>query len=161
VSTERHDDLSNGWPISEPADEADGGWWDPWPVCPDGNPQELRHALGFRERNIGELELRVELGGHDRGVCQLIVDERDDEVFVRVVVCCYDEDDESALADREYLDWPVRVWLERPLGQRAVIDTDTDEKLPLFIPPDYLNDAPQPGTGYRPANPRRRGSEPR
>jgi hypothetical protein len=88
MNTERNDGWSNGWPISEPADEADGRWWEPWPVCPDGNPQELRHALGFRERNIGELELRVELGGHDRGVCQLIVEERDDEVFVRVVVCC-------------------------------------------------------------------------
>jgi hypothetical protein len=50
--------------------------------CPDGDEQRLCHILGFRERNIGELELRVVLGDGDNGVCQLIVHERDDEVWV-------------------------------------------------------------------------------
>jgi hypothetical protein len=31
----------------------------------------------------------------------------------------------------------VRIWLDRPLGERAVIDVDTGQALPLRIPPDY------------------------
>lgn len=42
------------------------------PCCPDGNPQRVCHPLGFRERNVGELELRVALGGNDGGMCQVI-----------------------------------------------------------------------------------------
>lgn len=136
--------------------EACAAWREKWaPSCPDGNPQQLRAALGFRERNVGELELRVPLGGHDRGVCRVVVDERDDEVYVRVLVCCYDEEDEPTHSARAYTDCPVRVWLERPLDERAVIDVDTDDELPLYTPP-YLDNAPQAHHGYRPARRRRR-----
>jgi hypothetical protein len=113
----------------------------------------LRHPLGFRERSIGELELRVALGGIDQGVCNVIVDERDDEVYVRVFVHI-DPSDYEARRDREYVNWPVRVWLDRPLGERAVIDVDTDEELPLFTPA-YLNSVRQPDHGFRPAGRRR------
>ena len=76
------------------------------------------------------------------------MDERDDEVYVRVLVCCCDddEDDEGNWRDREYTDCPVRVWLKQPLGERAVIDVDGDEELPLYIP-NYLDNV-------RPARPR-------
>jgi len=121
-----------------------------WPVCPDGNPQRLCHALGFRERNVGELELRVLLGGHDGGVCQITVDEHDDEVYVRVLVCRDAAAADSPSGSRDWCDCPVRVWLERPLGARAVIDVDTDEELPHFTPL-YLNNVVQPDHGYRPA----------
>jgi hypothetical protein len=127
-------------------------------VCPDGSPQRLCHALGFRERSVGELELRVLLGGDDAGVCQVIVDEHEDEVHVRALVCRRAAGDSSQSASGEWLDCPVRVWLERPLGRRAVIDADTDEELALYTP-RYLNNVLQPGHGYRPAH--RRGSSSR
>ena len=91
-------------------------------------------------------------------VCQVIVDERDDEVYVRVLLCYEDEGDEDEdLRPRrhEYIDCPVRVWLDRPLGKRAVIDVDDDEELPLYVP-KYLNSVVQPDHGYHPANRRRR-----
>jgi hypothetical protein len=111
-----------------------GAWCKKWaPKCPDGRPQRLRHALAHRERNLCELELRVPLGGDDGGVCQLVVDEREDEVYVRVLVCVR-RDSDSVMGPREYLDCPVRVWLERPLGERIVIDADTGQELPLRVP---------------------------
>lgn len=132
------------WQDGEPRD----GYDDTWFPCPDGNPQRLCRALGFRERNVAELELRVLLGDRDGGVCQVIVDEDDDEIYVRVIVCCKYADKPSR-GRRHYVDCPVRVSLGRPLGERAVIDQDTDEELPLFIP-EYLNNVPQPDHGYHP-----------
>ena len=38
--------------------------------------------------------------------------------------------------------------LLEPLGQRAVIDMDSDEELPLYTP-KYLNNVVQPDHGYR------------
>ncbi|MBV8999728.1 MAG: hypothetical protein JO304_11745 [Solirubrobacterales bacterium] len=138
--------------------EANIGWRESWPPCPDGKPLRLCHALGFWERNVGELELRVLLGGDDGGVCQTIVEERGEEVYVRVLVHLHDEDNARVRRDREYMDWPVRLWLDRPLGERAVIDLDTDEELPLYTPL-YLNNVPQRDHGYRPANRRRRDTD--
>lgn len=145
----------DGQPIIEFDSEAHERWLEKWaPEC----RRRVRRALGFRERNIGELELRVALGGDDRGVCRVILDERDDEVYVRVLVCCCDDDDDGSNGNwrnyREYTDWPVRVWLKQPLGDRAVIDVDSDEELPLYVA-KYLNNVPQPDHGYHPANRRR------
>jgi hypothetical protein len=111
-------------------------------------------ALGFRERNVRELELRVALCEDDAGVCQVVVDEREEEVYVRVLVARR-ERRAATTRDLDYVDCPVRVWLERPLGTRAVIDVDSDEELPLFLP-KWVNNVPQADHGYRPAN-RRRG----
>jgi len=142
-------------PIIEFDHEAHARWCEKWaPPCPDGNPQRLRRALGFWERSCCELELRVALGADDLGVCDVIVDEYEHEVYVRVLVC-YDPSDEERRRRRDYMDWPVRTWLDHPLGERAVIDIDSDEELPLFIPL-YLNNTIQPDHGYRPANRRRR-----
>ena len=156
---ERWSTDSDGQPVIEWDDEAHAEWCEKWaPRCPVGNPQRLRRALGFRERNVCELELRVPLA-RGEGACEVIVDERDHEVHVRVLVCYRDddEDEEAFPCPREYMDWPVRTWLEHPLGDRAVIDVDSDEELPLYTP-DYLNSIPQPDHGYRPANRRRRSS---
>jgi hypothetical protein len=81
----------------------------------------------------------------------VIVEERDDEVHVRVVVCYRndDEDEEELLRPREYMDCPVRTWLDQPLGDRAVIDVDSDEELPLYTP-HYLNNIPSRITGTAP-----------
>jgi hypothetical protein len=147
--------MTPHWADWNDVDESEADSRLPWLACPDANPQEVRRALGFRERNVGELELRVALGGDDLGVCQIVVDERDDEVHVRVFVCCHDRDDQPGQAARDYVDCPVRVWLARPLGDRAVIDIDSDQELPLFTPA-YLNSVPQPDHGYRPARRRRR-----
>ena len=126
---------------------------DKWaPACPDGNRQTVRRALGFWERSVGELELRVALGGDDLGVCEVVIDERTDEVYVRVLVDHRDADRASEAL--EYVSCPVRVWLDRPLADRAVIDFDSDEELPLYTPA-YLDNVPQPDHGYRPANRRR------
>jgi hypothetical protein len=144
----------DGQPIVEFDSDAHAEWCEKWaPPCPDGKPLRVRRALGFRERNIGELELRVALGGDDIGVCRVIVDEHDDEVHVRVLVA-YDDDERAPQIRNEYVDCPVRVWLEKPLGTRAVIDVDSDEELPLFTPA-YRDDVPQPDHGYSPANRRR------
>ena len=69
-----------GDPIVEFDSGAHAEWCEKWaPRCPDGNPARVRRALGFRERNIGELWLRVALGGDELGVCRVIVDEHDDK----------------------------------------------------------------------------------
>jgi hypothetical protein len=39
--------------------------------------------------------------------------------------------------------------------ERAVIDVDSDQELPLFTP-DWFDGVRQPDAGYRPANRRRR-----
>ena len=153
----------DGQPIIEWDAEAHAEWCDKWaPRCPAGNPQRLRRALGFWERNLCELELRVALA-RDEGACEVIVEERNDEVHVRVLVCYRDDadDDEDGFRGRprEYTDCPVRTWLEQPLGQRAVIDVDSDEQLPLYTP-RYLNNVPQPDHGYRSANRRRTAPRP-
>ena len=86
-----------GQPILEFDAEAHGEWCAQWTSpCPVGNPQRLRRALGFRERNVAELELRVPLSlSEPEGACQVIVNERDDQVYVRVVVRYEDEEDED------------------------------------------------------------------
>ncbi len=61
-----------GWEV-----DTRGEWAEKWPACPDGHPLKLRHALGFWERSLRELELRVSLGDDGWGVCQIIVDERE------------------------------------------------------------------------------------
>lgn len=133
---ERWTTDANGDPVIAWDEDAHREWCEKWaPPCPDGNPRRLRRARGFRERNLGELELRVVLGGDGVGVCQVIVEEHDDEVYVRVLIH-YDE--YGGPASLDYTDCPVRVWLDRPLGERAVIDVDSDEELPLYTPP-YLN----------------------
>jgi hypothetical protein len=139
--------------------EAHAEWCEKWsPPCPDGEPQRVRRAEGFRERNLGELELRVplSLGAGEHGACQVIVDEHEDEVHVRVLVC-YEDSDDAPTRPREYVDCPVRVWLEQPLGERAVIDVDSDEELPLYTP-EYLDNVRQPDVGYRVVNRRHAGA---
>ena len=148
----------NGEPIIEWDHEAHDAWCERWcPSCPDHKPQCVRRALGFRERNERELELRVPLGGTDDGVCTVAVDEREHEIYVRVVL----HYDESRFDDpREYVVWPVRVWLERPLGDRAVIDEDSDEELELFtVSWDNKTHEPLPDHGFSKANRRRPTAE--
>lgn len=103
---ERWAKEERGEQIREGDREVHAQWCREWaPDCPDRRSRRVRRALGFRERNLSELDL----------------------------------------------DCPVRVWLERPLGKRAVIDVDSDGELPLYTPA-YLNNVPQADHGYRPVN---------
>ena len=132
-------------------------WCDKWaPPCPDGHALRVERPLGFRERTVRELELRVVLTDADLGVCQVILDEHEDEVYVRVLVA-YDEDEEDAAPRPPHrTNCPVRTWLEQPLGDRAVIDVDSDEELPLYVP-EYRDNVKQTDWGYHRVT-RRRGA---
>jgi hypothetical protein len=125
---ESEDDWPSGW--DDPKRTA---WMDKWaPRCPIRNPQRVGHLLGYREREPGRLQLRVSMRPRTDGVCDAIVEETDDAVHVRVMLCF--EDREDSWEDREYWDCPVHVDLERPLGDRPVITADHGEALPLFVP---------------------------
>jgi hypothetical protein len=109
-------------------------WLEKWaPECPIGNPQRLRRCVGYREREPGRLQLRVPLGGAE-GVCDVIVAEDEESVTVRVLICYEDDDGEDAGVNAEYVSCPVHVYLAQPLEGRAVVDLDSGEALPLFIP---------------------------
>ncbi len=98
--------------------------------CPIGLPQRRVACLAYREREPGRLQLRVVVSP-DEGICDAAVEECDDRVYVRVVMC-FDENDASETDT--LLDCPVHVYLEQPLGDRTVIDALTGEVLPLFVP---------------------------
>ena len=75
---------------------------------------------------------------------------------MRVLVHCRDEA-EAPDRTRDYTDWPVRVWLNEPLGKRAVVDVNRDAELPLYKPL-YLDNVPQRDHGYHFEGRRRPGS---
>lgn len=75
------------------------------------------------------------------------MDEHEDDVHVRVLVHRQDNRERSRSTSRASCDCPVRVWLKHPLGDRAVIDADTDQELLFFIPL-YLDNVPRPDHGY-------------
>jgi hypothetical protein len=52
-------------------------------------------------------------------------------VYVRVILC-YDEATQGPNVD--YTDCPTHVYLEQPLGERAVIDAFTGGQVPPFAP---------------------------
>lgn len=67
------------------------------------------------EREPGRLQLRVPLRGRE-GVCSVLVDEDDESVTVLVLVC--GEGDSTG----GWVDCPVHVVLDQPLGNRTVRD---------------------------------------
>lgn len=126
-------------------------WLQRWaPRCPVGSAQRPAHPSAPGSGTSG----RVALGDGDHGVGDVIVHEQDDEVYVHVVVDYGERDDKYPSRAREYTDCPVGVWLEKPLGRRAVIDVDFDEELSLFAP-SWLDGVRQPDAGDCPANRRR------
>lgn len=127
-------------------------WLERWaPRCPDDNRQIVRRPEGFRERNPRELELRVLLGCCFEGACQVVVDERPTEVYVRVILCAEEERYLASRRERHYTDCPVRVWLNDRLGDRAVIDVDSDEQLDEYRP-YIVGHNRQPDGGYHRSN---------
>ena len=67
------------------------------------------------------------------GICEALVEETEDAVRVRVLLC-YDEARVAAYGKREYVNCPVHVYLDNPLAGRTVIDVQTDDPVPLFVP---------------------------
>lgn len=124
-------DHTNTPPV-DPAEAEHARWLDRWaPKCPIGNPQRIRPCLAFREREPGRLQLRVALA-REEGVCNVVVDEQEDVVYVRALLC-YDPDAED-MRTPDYWDCPVHVYLDRPLGDRGVFDIESDAFLPLHTP---------------------------
>jgi hypothetical protein len=134
--------MESSWDDAEPGmgsadwpwfDNEHAAWLDKWaPKCPIGNPQRVGRLLGYREREPGRLQLRVALRARTDGICEAMVEETEETVHVRVLLCFLDRDD--AWEDNEYMDWPVHVYLDRPLGDRTVISVDGEEPLPLYAP---------------------------
>lgn len=151
-----------GQPVIEFDSEAHAVWCAKWaPPCPDGNPQRVRRPVAFWERNVRELELRVPLALDENGACQVILEESDAMVLVRVLVCV-DEEADYVPPPREYVVCPVRVWLDRPLANRTVVDVRSNEALPLFDPEVLRHPAPDdpPAPSSRRAKRRKPRAEP-
>jgi hypothetical protein len=120
-------------------------WLERWaPKCPIGNPQRIRPCLAYREREPGRLQLRVALGPAE-GVCDIVVDEQEDVVYVRALLC-YDREEEDARSP-DYWNCPVHVYLDRPLGDRGVFDIESDAFLPRYAPPAESGSAPTDDAG--------------
>jgi len=114
-------------------DDEHARWLERWTSpCPDGRPQRVATCLGYREREAGRVQLRVALRGSE-GVCDAIVEEDEENVVVRLLVCC-DENSFEEDEDHEYVNCPIHVYLQKPLGDRSVIDVETDRPVPLFVP---------------------------
>jgi hypothetical protein len=116
---------------------ADESWLSKWaPRCPDGHAQRLCEILGFRLKGEDYLQLRVVLTLGDGGVCQAIIDEHEDRVYVRAIACLAQDVPDRGIWDRrsDEVDCPCCVWLDAPLGERIVIDVDTNREVPLCIP---------------------------
>lgn len=113
----------------EPEKKIDGMWL---PSCPIGLPQLARPCLGYYEREPLRLQLRVAMLDNE-GVCDVVLDEQDSCVVVRVVICWRDDlphrHQEAGFAeDRTHAD------LREPLNGRPLIDFETDEPIPFYVP---------------------------
>jgi hypothetical protein len=82
-----------------------------------------RPCLAYREREPRRLQLRIEITGEEH-VDDIAVVEDKDTVVVYTTVCTAVDGEEGEIGDV-----PHHVWLERPLGDRVVIDGTTGERL--------------------------------
>ena len=81
-------------------------------------PRRLRprRCVGYKEREPGRLQLRYVLVG-DEHLDEIVVAEDDSSVVVYATICT------SVIAETgEATEGPWHVYLDRPLGDRAVID---------------------------------------
>ena len=94
-------------------EEAHAAWCEIWaPRCPIGNPQRPAMLVGYREREPGRLQLRAVMRGSTEGVCDAIVEEDENGVRVRVLLCW--ESGDAHWQDRDYVNCPVHVYLDTP-----------------------------------------------
>lgn len=126
---DQHDEITQG--------HNDPAWLEKWaPKCPDGNDQRLCGILGFRLKGAGYLQLRVVLRPLDNGVCQVIIEEHPDRLYVRALACLKADapHHQARRSQPDETDCPCNVWLDAPLAERIVIDVESDEPLPLYLP---------------------------
>jgi len=96
-------------------------------VCGD-TPREVRprRCYGQMEREPGRLQLRYELQDEEHGD-QIIVAEDDDRVVVFGTVCIPIDLEPGPIVGH-----PFHVYLDRPLGDRAVFDAVANAPVPYF-----------------------------
>jgi hypothetical protein len=94
-------------------------------VCGAG-PRELRprRSVGHMEREAGRLQLRYVLVG-DEHVDDIVVAEEDHSVVVSATICT-----PVAEAFGREVECPYHVYLDRPLGDRTVLDALDGEPVP-------------------------------
>lgn len=115
---------------------------DPWESpCPDGNLQIPRLCAGYMEREPGRLQLRIDLYSNSlaaEGICDVLVKEEEQDVFVRVFICWPETDltgeeasfgSEDAAEQEHQTGWTSCLYhidLDAPLNGRTVRDLFTD-----------------------------------
>jgi hypothetical protein len=100
--------------------------------CPVGNVQRAVRCLSYREREPDRLQVRVAIRPSLEGVCDASADEDEETVRVRVYLCYPEGSLEPP--DPEYMNCPVHIYLDKPLGDRKVVDALTGETLTVFVP---------------------------
>jgi hypothetical protein len=85
---------------------------------------EARRCVGWMERERGRLQLRFRLRG-DEHVDDVVVEEDERTVVVLATVCTRIADEPGPCYEA-----PAHVSLDRPLGDRAVIDGATGAAVP-------------------------------
>lgn len=93
------------------ADAATDGTTEDW----EPHEQRWRECTGHMEREPGRLQVRAALR-RGEGVCSVLFEENAASVKVLILVCG------TADPDSEYVDCPVHIYLEEPLGDRPVLD---------------------------------------
>jgi hypothetical protein len=82
-----------------------------------------RTCLAYREREPRRLQLRIVLQ-RDEHVDELVFAEDDETVVVYATVCTAIDGEEG-----DECDVPHHLWLERPLGDRVVVDGTNGRRL--------------------------------
>jgi hypothetical protein len=83
-----------------------------------------RSFVAYCEREPGRLQLRLVLA-RDEHIDDIVVDEEEDCVIAFASVC-----GPTTGAHPEQMECPFHVYLERPLGDRKVVDSLSGRKLP-------------------------------
>lgn len=105
--------------------------------------QRWRECTGHMEREEGRLQLRVPLQSGE-GVCSVPFAEDADAVTVLILVCG-EADDGS-----DWIDCPVHIYLDEPLGNRMVRDlTQARRLVPYFNVYEMLEREFEPVNGRR------------
>lgn len=102
------------------------------PACPLGLPQNARECLGYRERDPGRLQLRIPML-YNEGVCDVALDEYPSHIVVCVVVCRRDDDEERSWYPG-FAEERTHAYLDAPLDDRMLIDSETGKAVPLYVP---------------------------
>jgi hypothetical protein len=117
-------------------DDAQDAIDDRWlPYCPAHHPVEPKELLGYTILSPRLLRVEVSMRGFE-DVCDVVVDEGPDLIRVRATACANFHNHpvfrRSALGD------PSVITLNEALGDRVVIDYETEEPVPVYVPP-YLH----------------------